>query len=258
MTKLTLDAFDKNIPLCFKTPEFNLFYHNKEAFQDIYQEVFINKIYQFKSDKPNPTIIDAGSNIGLSTLFFKMHYPHAKVSCFEPDLHSFLLLKKNIFENKLSDVSLINAALSKKDGYISFYGEANGTTSDSRGNSIFNIWGEQRQSSTKILVKSARLSHFINEEIDFLKMDIEGAEQQVLEELGDKLKLVREITLEVHETANMTLKNSLKGVCSVLEKHGFTLDVQFQDIIPILPKQIKKWVERVNPKFYSVNAKRIL
>ena len=54
-----------------------------------YRELFCKEMYQFNSLSDEPVILDCGSNIGLSVLYFKTIYPKAKVWAFEPDAANF-------------------------------------------------------------------------------------------------------------------------------------------------------------------------
>ena len=54
-----------------------------------FREVFIKFDYFFKTNIKQPFIVDCGSNIGLSILFFKMIYPHCRIIAFEPDEEAF-------------------------------------------------------------------------------------------------------------------------------------------------------------------------
>src|SRR6516164_4426665 len=49
-----------------------------------YKDEFIQQIYHFESSSTNPLIIDGGSNIGMSILYFKRLYPNARIVGFEP------------------------------------------------------------------------------------------------------------------------------------------------------------------------------
>ena len=51
-------------------------------------------------------------------------------------------------------------------------------------------------------VKTVKLSDYIDRPVDLLKLDIEGAETAVIEELGEKVALARRIYVEVHSTAD--------------------------------------------------------
>jgi hypothetical protein len=50
---------------------FRIRYSGVSVLQELFREIFVNGIYMFKCDTDKPTIIDCGSNIGMSILFFK-------------------------------------------------------------------------------------------------------------------------------------------------------------------------------------------
>lgn len=235
----------------------DIYYGNKQAAEEIYNEIFIQKIYGFETLKEKPIIIDAGSNIGIAMLFFKKQYPEAKVLCFEPDPNAYAILEKNINANHLKEVVAVNSALSKNNGVTPFFGEISGLDADSRGNSIIDVWGQQRKTSSKILVNTERLSTYIKSEVDFLKIDIEGAELQVLQELGEKIRFVRELVIEVHETKHVSFNNNLEDIKLILKNHKFMVATEEIFINESLPKEIQPWIRKVEPIFTMLRAKRV-
>lgn len=247
-----------------KIGQFSLSYNNKKMTEAIIHEIFHEKIYDFKTEKKAPLIIDAGSNIGVATIFFKLLYPRAKILCFEPDPNSFVLLKKNILNNCLRDITLVNAALAGQSGMVEFYGHIDSETPYSCGNSIIKTWGEQRAihdldylNKNKTQVSAVQLSNYINEEIDFLKLDVEGAERQVLDELGDKLHLIKTIAMEIHCTEDPKFINHLGKIISTLKKYSFHIDVIQKDIVGIFPSQTVEWVKQAKPKLFELKACRV-
>ncbi|MBA3660255.1 MAG: FkbM family methyltransferase [Gammaproteobacteria bacterium] len=233
---------------------FTIYYDNEESMQQTLDEVFNDGYYLFESAEDSPLIIDAGSNIGIATLFFKKYHPRARIVCFEPDPNAFSCLKKNVAMNELKDVTLINAALSKVEGTIDFYGQIHMDHPDSRGNSIIDSWGIQREICNQIQVKSVKLSSYINGPIDFLKLDIEGAEQQVLEEIGNKLDLIKAMTLEFHETEMMRNINELTEIKTLLLRHQFHLDIHSKDLANILPESTQAWASKAKPFLHTIKA----
>src|SRR5690242_15465389 len=79
-----------------KIKNYKVFYNNPQVAKEIYEEIFVEKIYDFEASRPDPFIIDAGSHIGLSVFYFKLKYPQAKILCFEPDPVAFPILERNI------------------------------------------------------------------------------------------------------------------------------------------------------------------
>lgn len=243
--------------------QYSLWYKNKKMTEDMIHEIFDNKVYAFTTKNKMPYIIDAGSNIGLSTVFFKSQYPNAKILCFEPDPNSFELLKKNITFNCLMDVKLVNAALANKTGKIDFYGEINSDNPYSCGNSIIKQWGEQRLINNKdyllknkIKVQAVKLSDYIDQEVDFLKLDVEGAEKIILEDLDNKVELIKEIAMEVHCTKHAIFKNHVNFIISFLKKHHFLLEITQVNVEYIFPPDTQSWVTKANPKLFEIRAKK--
>ena len=238
--------------------EYELYFDNKKATLQTIEEVTSDPFYQFISDKEKPFIIDAGSNIGIATLFLKSLNPKADILCIEADPTAFLTLKRNIILNKIKDITLLNAAVSDKAGTCDFFGQITVPSPDARGNSILSQWGTQRKTNNQITVQAVKLSDYIDKEVDFLKLDIEGAEQQVLEELNQagKLTLIKEITLEVHQIEAIRQINDLDVIITLLESNGFKLDIVEKTIPDVWPDEIKQWVTQNKPELFSINAVR--
>lgn len=236
-----------------------IYYHNQESVDQTIDEIFREKPYHFETDKKQPLIIDAGSNIGIATLFFKQQYPDSNILCFEPDPEAFKLLKKNVTCNHLEDVKLINAALSDQEGEVNFFGQVYMKDADARGNSLIDTWGLQRQRNDTIKVQAVKLSSYINQEVDFLKIDIEGAEQRVLEELeqADKLKFIKHMSLEVHMAEQMDNINNAYFISQLLKRNHFILDINEKNIEDILPEPVQQWAKAARPRLFTIRAKRL-
>lgn len=180
------------------------------SYQSTLNELFNQKIYSFKSDKIKPVIIDCGANIGLSILFFKQLYPEAIIQAFEADPKVFNCLEKNLVSFGLNDVELINKALWDTESNLTFYSEgADGGRVDEKafGN------GEM------INVETTCLSKYLDKKIDFLKIDIEGAEYKVLKESFPYLKNVENVFVEFHSFLDKT--QHLNEILEILKKSGF-------------------------------------
>jgi FkbM family methyltransferase len=152
-----------------------------------YKDIFVHHIYRFVSEKKAPFIVDGGSNIGMSILYFKKLYPQARVTGFEPDPYVFSLLKENIERNGITDVDLICSGLGAQPGDIEFFPDS------CSGGRVSN--GE-----AAIQVRIACLSDYLQQEVDFLKLNIEGQELPVLAEIASKgrLRMVKQLVVEYH------------------------------------------------------------
>jgi len=111
--------YDEKLNLFSFNREGLIFYSNTfEQFDLIYNSIFIDGVYSFKSTNPKPIIIDCGSNIGLAAMYWKTQFPSSKIICFEPDPEVFKALVANT--NGLSTVDVHQLALSDKVGEVEF------------------------------------------------------------------------------------------------------------------------------------------
>jgi FkbM family methyltransferase len=182
------------------------------SFVFMFNELFITEIYKFKTGKKSPFIIDCGANIGLSVIYAKKKFPDARIIAFEPERTIFKYLKENISQYKWNKVDLIEKAVWKEKALINFINEG----ADANRISSINSEEASRQSYS---VEAVTLSNYITEEVDFLKLDIEGAELEVLKEIEPKLKLVKKIFIEYHSSVNNVQELSM--LLKILENNNF-------------------------------------
>jgi FkbM family methyltransferase len=216
-----------SVLLCKKTIMGQRFtYTNQGEFLYIYFDIFCLGSYRFWTRKKTPLIIDCGAHIGISIHYFKKKYPQAHIIGFEANPETFKLLEKNVKQNQLSNVELIQAAVSDQDGIIPFY-----VGQDSEGELM--QWGDtgiqnmqnQNGTYTTIMVPSKCLSSYIKQPVDLLKLDIEGMEGIVLKDIESKLYLVKQIIME-HHGSGTNPENKLEDTLALLERCGFRYVLQ--------------------------------
>lgn len=179
------------------------------SFIFMYNEILENGMYKFKANSSTPLIIDAGANIGLSILYFKQLYPQSKIIAFEPDNKVFEVLKKNIAGFSLNNIELINKAVWSSETLLNFMSEG-----ADAGRVVQH--GEEKEIHQ---VPTIRLRDFLNEKVDFLKMDIEGAETEVIEDCQDLLTNIDNIFVEYHSFVNVP--QTLGKLIDILSKANF-------------------------------------
>jgi FkbM family methyltransferase len=172
------------------------------------REIFIDGIYK-QSLRPAPYILDCGANIGLSIIYMKQLYPEARVIGFEPDERNFELLQKNIKSFGYKNVSVRKEAVWIENTELQF------AYTGSMSSRI-----EQIDSGKTKPVKAIRLKELLTEPVDFLKVDIEGAEYEVLKDIKEKLPLVKNMFLEYH--GDFDQAGELSEIFSWLTEHGFS------------------------------------
>ena len=136
-------------------------------------------------------IIDLGSNIGLSLLYFALRYPHARVYGFEPNPHAFERLQKNIRD--FPNVRAFQLAVSSRDGSTEFYAN--------KKKSISSSFRVRPGRAEKINVPTRSLPSLLEERkidrVDILKFDVEGAEEEIFS-APKALEHIENIIGEVH------------------------------------------------------------
>jgi len=202
----------------------------------LFDDIFVHQQYFFATDSRTPFVVDCGSHIGMSVLYTKALYPDAHVLAFEPAPDTFRFLSENIKQNRLRDVTLVNKAVANKEGRMKFYGD------DSLSASIFQDRG-RRASDAETWVDVVRLSTYIDRPVDFLKIDVEGAEGMVLEDLAaeNKLRMVKQMVIEYHHHIDKNA-DTFSTFLKMLEDNGFGYQIdagfrppyrrmQFEDIM---------------------------
>ncbi len=111
--------------------------------------------------------------------------------------------------NSLSNVTIVNAGLGKKTGTLDFYSD------QADGGSFYSTNLENK----KISVAITQLSSYVTGPVDLLKMNIEGAEGDVFEEIEPKLYLIKEIIFEYHAFADLPQK--LGNILTILDRNDF-------------------------------------
>lgn len=200
--------------------KWRIHYLHYGAFISIAEEIFRALCYEFKLSNDKPTIIDCGSNIGLSILFFKIMYPQARIVGFEPDPLTYACLMDNMRLNDLRDVTLHNVALSDKDGVMPL-----NVCSDVPGSGSQNLFSRQHvHADSRVNVQTKKLSAYLAVPVDLLKVDIEGAELEVLKDLvsSGKIDLIRNMVMEFHFAVREHSQENLETILGMLTKSGFT------------------------------------
>jgi FkbM family methyltransferase len=217
---------------------FHVSYLGEWPFRLQLEEIFFRGEYLFEAKSDSPVILDCGANIGLATLFFKHLYPKARISSFEADPATASILQKNIEQNHLDDVSAYNLLLSNAEGEHSFYCAA-----DEAGSTKMSALPDRLSNNREIMVKAGKLSHYIDRPVDLLKLDVEGAELDVMTDLksSGKLSLIRQVVIEYHHRIG-NRASCLARFLALLEEEGFEYQVSgscdpitrqnvFQDIL---------------------------
>jgi len=172
--------------------------------------------------KPGDVIVDVGAGRGEDTFAFSRAVgPHGRVLAVEAHPETFVYLQKMVEYNRLDNVRALNLAVSDAPGDVFI-----NTGPDWQKNSITGV-----PSAGGHRVPADTLDNLLDREglsrVDFLKMNIEGAEAAALRGLVDSQSRIRSICIACHDfLADSGAGDHLRtraGVIAVLQQMGFSI-----------------------------------
>jgi FkbM family methyltransferase len=206
-----------------------LYIHDIASFNLGKRELFKSEMYKFKAKRNNPYIIDCGANLGMSVIYFKELYPEARIVAFEADDYIFKFLEKNIESFKYKNVELVNKAVWNCNETRSFLVEG-GAGGRLEHKDSSNVYKDVNCISIK--------NYLVGRNVDFLKIDIEGAEYKVLKDCENELKNVDNIFIEYHSFPNEP--QNLQDILLILHNAGFKYHIKeaFSRRLPFIERKL--------------------
>jgi FkbM family methyltransferase len=188
------------------------------------KEIYFDNSYQLKLKNPK-VILDIGANIGTFSVLASKKYPKATVYAFDPAREVYKLLVQNIRANSCDNVIPKKMAVGAKKGktYIYAY-SASGLSSISN----------KRTGGRKEVVKTLGLKDIFNNNdiryCDFLKMDCEGSEYNILFNTPRSLLLkIEMLAIEYH---NSLLEYTGDELAVFLRNNGYKVRVSEHHLEP--------------------------
>jgi FkbM family methyltransferase len=186
-------------------------------FKSLYQQIFLDEFYDFNTTKKNPVIVDLGANIGFGVIYWKSKYPDSKILAVEPSVSVYENLLVNINKNEFHSVETLNKAIWFENTQLEFAADE----------MISGSLILEKKLPKKYVVSTMKLSEINLDEIDFLKIDIEGAENYILDDINKILSRVKNVFIEYHSFVH--LDQNLSSLLSILEKNNFRYFMQTEN-----------------------------
>ena len=187
-----------------------------QVFSSNEYEPLINMIKNASLNGSIKYIMDAGANVGYTSVNLNTAFPFAEFICIEPDDGNALQLQKNLKLNHVHNFHVIKAGLWSKNGWLSIKKDRyNGEE-----------WGlyvveSEIESGLKALTLQSILQEYSWPHIDILKIDIEGGEYKLFkdeEAIRLILRKTKYLAIEIHDGLG-----DRQEIFSVLLSEGFEL-----------------------------------
>jgi FkbM family methyltransferase len=173
--------------------------------------------------KPGDTVLECGAHHGFTTLLLAERVgPEGKIVAFEASKHNFDILAKNIELNKLSNVTAYNYAVGRTEGQMCISSSMNSNV---------------LRTSSGDKVKMVCLDRFKDENPNFLKIDVEGYEAEVLKGAQGVLDTKPKIEVEVHTEFLAKYNTSTQEILDLIRAKGYEIWI--------------KWTPESEPKRYD-------
>ena len=195
----------------------SLFLRNLSSDFEVYDQVILDEEYSFSNElyktffKGLPTVIfDIGANIGLTSLYYSNKYPECKIFSFEAESNNYKQLEKNL--KSYPNIKPLHLAIWFEETKLNI-------SSDFRDKRswAFQVSKSEGNQLTQGLTLLQAMSVQEVEIIDILKIDIEGAEKQVLfddDTINQVLDRTKIVCVEIHDEAvsRIAITNKLKDL----------------------------------------------
>lgn len=165
---------------------------------------------------PGSTVVDIGAHIGTFTVYAARACGASKVISFEPHPDNYRVLSKNVERNHLRNVTCVNQAVA---------GNVQRRTlrldSTESGSHSLVTGSPERTLEVECCTLEEVFRRFSLTKIDYLKVDCEGAEYEILENATAKLSQITRISMETHTTPHRKAEDLER----LLRAHGFEVSL---------------------------------
>jgi FkbM family methyltransferase len=168
---------------------------------EVFYQVFRSEEYKFEANQSPDFIVDAGANIGLTSVYFARRFPDARILAIEPEASNFELLKKNV--EGYPNVITFHGALWGKDAEVEVIDPGFGNWSFITGErGADNVASTTQRQTVRGITINKIIQEYGLREISILKLDIEGAELEVFRSSASWIDRIDSLIAELHERIN--------------------------------------------------------
>jgi FkbM family methyltransferase len=215
----------------------------------VIREIFVDQVYAVDLPVPPKIILDFGANIGLASLYFACKYPGATIHSFEPVPQNFALLQSQCSLNQLDNEHGHAFGLGDRNQKITLSMDKSGLY----GGLHQAAPGERSANSFEVPIRDVRmvLAGLGVASIDLLKIDVEGAEYDILRALEDRMTTIRCIVGDFH-----AVDGDVDRLWSLVEflrrTHVVDIEKVFHNNCLLVRAWSRSWLNEVRPGWKAI------
>lgn len=175
-----------------------------DADDSVFNEIFTERDYKDLEDTikvAKNQIIDIGGHTGMFAIYARTLNPNVPITTYEPSQENFTILKENLKQNHIKNITAKNLAISDKQGQSTLY-----LSEDSHNHSLLQKTDKTQTTQTTTLAK------IVKTQTNLVKIDAEGAEFEIIESTPiETLRLIKTIYIEYHQKDPAPLTQKLQN-----------------------------------------------
>jgi FkbM family methyltransferase len=162
------------------------------------QLTYESEVFLWLSTRFYRTVIELGANVGIFSIFFSRRFSEAVVYAFEPSRTVFARLLANLALNQCPNLFVFNCAIYAESGFLDFHEPEGHLANGSLDPSFASIFSRQVVSAPVAVLAASGMERFFKRSPVLVKIDVEGAEPQVLKALDSLIERYRpDLLIEV-------------------------------------------------------------
>jgi FkbM family methyltransferase len=156
------------------------------------------EVFRWLTTRSYLTVVEIGANVGVFSIFLAKRFPKASIYAFEPSRKAFSRLLTNVMTNGCSNLFVFNCAIFSESGFLDFHEPVGHLTNGSLDASFASLFSSQVITTPVPVLAASTLESFFARPPVLVKIDVEGAEPQLLHSLENLIAAQRpDLLIEV-------------------------------------------------------------
>ncbi|MEJ7770217.1 MAG: FkbM family methyltransferase [Chitinophagaceae bacterium] len=217
-------ALKKNTVINIVPKNYNhpVFLRNNTSDVEAFWQIFDRLDYELDYGGSPKSIIDCGANAGFASVYLKNKFPDATIIAVEPEPSNFKILSKNT--EKYSNIHCLNYGIWNKTTNLEIINMGTGNWGFST-----NEVDYENENTIKAISIDEIMVRYNLQQIDILKVDIEGSEKEMFEKNFEKwLPLTKTIVIELHDWMR---HGCTKSVFKAIGNYNFSASFKGENLI---------------------------